>query len=1025
MGSPHLPSTRGSQATRTTEQLLSLALPKADVPHLDGKISLLAEEGSCSHQQPDQESCRAPDDMAGTQDRYRILQSACCAVADHPSVRDVLHSLRRVLSNISCVYSAGLYLLTENRKGLKLFANDRDADDVAVPIGIEVPCTHAFARVVEKQERVYVPDLAQEMLKLPELAPFASRVGVRRAYLFPVATSRNEYGVVAFTSEQGRDFSKEDVELMGSLASHIAVAVENGVYQQQLAEEGDRLRALQDDLQRSQANLAEAQRLSHTGSWAFDVASDKYIYLSEECLRIFELDAQESLPTREGISRLIHRKDWDEVQRDFEKLLREKVDTSTEFRVTLPSGTIKYIHAIRHLVLNDAGDVVQVVGTVVDITERKRAENELRRSEAYLSEAERLSHTGTWAVDGTGQNVYWSPEVFRIWGFDPQRGLPTRHQAVQRIHPEDLEKYWKYWQAVCKPIGEKIDLGLEFRIVLPGGTVRHLHGLAHPILNGNGDVVEIVGATVDITERKRAENELRRSEAELGHERDRLSLLLEINNHIVSKLEASELFQAVAASMCKHLGYDAVAFWLINNKSGCLESKYLDFPTGKGFLEKVAVTVPTNLASELWRLRRPQIYSPQDVAALPPALREALQAESLLSHVSVPLVGTKGPLGILNIRDRKTNAFSEGDLDLLSHIGIQISLALDNALAYGRLCASRDDVEAQRLFLESEISSECNFYDIVGNSASMKRVFDQIAIVAATNSTVLLHGETGTGKELIARAIHNLSSRRDRAFVRMNCAAIPSGLLESELFGHEKGAFTGALMQKKGRFELADHSSLFLDEIGDISLELQPKLLRAVQEQEFERLGSARTIHVDVRMIAATHRDLPVMIREGKFREDLFYRLNVFPIEIPPLRDRRGDIPLLVTYFVSKLSRRMGKKIKSIPKQVMEFLANASWPGNVRELQNFIERAVILTQGGELYVPISELQNRILTPRSIMSTFHDAERQAIINALKAASGRIAGVGGAAERLGLKRTTLQNKMHRLQITRSDYLLPVAN
>src|SRR5271166_2169794 len=324
-----------------------------------------------------------------------------------------------------------------------------------------------------------------------------------------------------------------------------------------------------------------------------------------------------------------------------------------------------------------------------------------------------------------------------------------------------------------------------------------------------------------------------------------------------------------------------------------------------------------------------------------------------------------------------------------------------------------------QLFPESEMS-KYSFEGVIGQSPAIQKVLEQVRIVAPTDATVLLYGETGTGKELVARAIHNLSSRRWCSFVRMNCAAIPSGLLESELFGHEKGAFTGALMQRKGRFELADRGSLFLDEIGDISLELQPKLLRALQEQEFERLGSARTIHVDVRIIAATHRDLPAMIREEKFREDLFYRLNVFPIEIPPLRERREDIPLLVNHFVFKLSRRMGKKIESIPSLAMEALANASWPGNVRELQNLIERAVILTHGSELYVPIAELKNQMPAAcTSSMSTFHEAERQAIMDALKAASGRIAGGAGAAARLGLKRTTLQNKMRRLGIARVQH------
>ena len=324
------------------------------------------------------------------------------------------------------------------------------------------------------------------------------------------------------------------------------------------------------------------------------------------------------------------------------------------------------------------------------------------------------------------------------------------------------------------------------------------------------------------------------------------------------------------------------------------------------------------------------------------------------------------------------------------------------------------ELKDERLCFESEIGSVYNFGDIVGKSAALRKVLDQVAIVAPTGSTVLLHGETGTGKELVARAIHNLSPRRQRTFVRLNCAAIPSGLVESELFGHEKGAFTGALMQKRGRFELADYGTLFLDEIGDISLELQPKLLRALQEREFERLGSTKTIHVDVRLIAATHRDLQAMIRNNQFREDLFYRLNVFPIEIPPLRERREDIPLLVHYFVSCHSRQMQKRVKSVPKQAMEALVNADWPGNIRELENFIERCVIFTQGEELNVPRAELRHSAV---SAASTFEQAERQVIIRALRAACGRIAGEGGAAERLGLKRTTLQNKMYKLNISRA--------
>lgn len=507
---------------------------------------------------------------------------------------------------------------------------------------------------------------------------------------------------------------------------------------------------------------------------------------------------------------------------------------------------------------------------------------------------------------------------------------------------------------------------------------------------------------------------------ELARERDRLKLLLEINNHIVSQLEMNDFFRVASASIRKYFGSDFTGFWLFDENAKQLSCAALDFPGARGFLADITTSELSQTAVNRMRSPSPVVDSLAEVEqAFPPDIVASLKAESIVSLAHISLVSVRGLIGVISFGSRRPDAFSQLDVDLLIQVATQISLALDNALSYGHLRASRNRLEDERVYLESEIRSESGFEDIVGKSSSLRKVLDQVAIVAPTDSTVLLRGETGTGKELIARAIHNLSSRRQHTFVRLNCAAIPSGLVESELFGHEKGAFTGALAQKRGRFELAHEGSLFLDEIGDISVDLQPKLLRAIQEHEFERLGANRTIRVDVRLIAATHRNLSEMIRDGQFREDLFYRLNVFPIEIPPLRERREDIPLLVNYFVNRIATRMRKRISIIPKQAIDALVNWDWPGNIRELENFIERAVILTQGDTLNVPVHELQTARETSGAALSSFEQAERRILIAALRAARGKIAGKGGAAESLGLKRTTLQNKMRRLHVGRNDY------
>jgi len=380
---------------------------------------------------------------------------------------------------------------------------------------------------------------------------------------------------------------------------------------------------------------------------------------------------------------------------------------------------------------------------------------------------------------------------------------------------------------------------------------------------------------------------------------------------------------------------------------------------------------------------------------------------------AVPMVSRDRVLGVLAVASRNEGAFGEAEVAFLLQVARQVAIAVENSLAYGEIADLKDKLAQEKLYLEEEIRGEMDFEGIVGQSSALRHVLNLVDTVAPSDSTVLLLGETGTGKELIARAIHERSRRKDRTFVKLNCAAIPTGLLESELFGHERGAFTGAISQKVGRLELADQGSLFLDEVGDIPLDIQPKLLRALQEREFERLGSTRTKKVDIRLVAATNRDLEKMIEDREFRSDLYYRLNVFPIRIPPLRERPDDIPLLVRYFTQKYARRMEKEIESIPAEAMKKLSSWHWPGNIRELENFIERSVILTRGPALQVPISEMAG---TGRSApaLGTREANDRDEIVRVLKLSHGRVAGAEGAAVRMGLKRTTLIARMKKLGI-----------
>jgi len=591
-------------------------------------------------------------------------------------------------------------------------------------------------------------------------------------------------------------------------------------------------------------------------------------------------------------------------------------------------------------------------------------------------------------------------------------------------HQDDFEKVHSMRQDA---ISRGVPWEAEARLRRKDGHYRCFLIRANPLRDEHGRIVRWYSTGTDIEDRKQAEDALRRAQDDLQRERDRLKLLLELTNQVVSNLELSNLLHAVATSVRRVMRCDASGVALPDSETNQLRIYAADFPEGPAFAkEGVLIPVEGSISGKVFKTGKPFVASRSDLTDdNNPA--KAL-AEIFKAGCFAPLFLGGRTLGVLTAARIEEDPFSQDDMDFLTQVAGQVAIAVHNAMAYGQVGNLKDKLAQEKLYLEDEIRSEMNFEEIVGKSVALHRILKQVETVATTESTVLIYGETGTGKELVARALHNLSPRRSGSFVKLNCAAIPTGLLESELFGHDKGAFTGAIAQRIGRFELANRGTVFLDEIGEIPLELQPKLLRVLQEREFERLGSSRTLHTDARLIAATNRDLGAMVEQQKFRSDLFYRLNVFPIRVPPLRERCEDIPLLVRHFALQFARQMNRKIDSIPSETMSALCDYHWPGNIRELQNVIERAVILSSGPVLKVAVADLESNAApgaTPQSsvqnhgkIQRVLEETERRQILAALEKASWVVAGQSGAAARLGMKRSTLQARMRKLGIARDS-------
>jgi PAS domain S-box-containing protein len=723
---------------------------------------------------------------------------------------------------------------------------------------------------------------------------------------------------------------------------------------------------LTEELRRREAYLTEAQRLSHTGSFGWKVSSGE-LFWSDESYRIFEHDRAVK-PTLDSLAQRVHPEDRADVKEVINRASAGASEFEHAYRLLLPDGRVKHVHALAH-VLEDASGNREFVGAVTDVTAHMMAQEALRSSEADLLEAQRLSHTGSWRNDVSTGIVTFSPEVRRIFDIRPGEDALTPEFFFGRIHPEDrpIEV-----QAYERASLAKTDFESDYRIVLPDGSIKYVHNIGHPVLNESGDIRGFVGTVIDITERRRAEAVIREQDAELRQMLDLAPQHVRVYGPGGERLYANRIA----------LDYYGVTFEEWRQTSGnAFRSSLFVHPDDQ---KRVAREFDANRSSGS------AYESEVRVRGADGNYRWFLVRYN-------PLHDDKGHvkrwyLALTDIEDRKQ---------------------------------AEDRLRQENVALREEIDKASMFEEIVGTSRPLRAVLSRIAKVAPTDSTVLITGETGTGKELVARAIHRRSRRSSRAFVCVNCAAIPRDLIASELFGHEKGSFTGALQRRVGKFELAEGGTIFLDEVGELPTETQIALLRVLQEREFDRVGGNHPIRANVRVIAATNRDLEACVTAGSFRRDLFYRINVFPMENPPLRQRKDDIPVLVEYFIDRYARKAGKNIKRVNKKTLELFQAYPWPGNIRELQNVIERSVILCDTeifsiDENWLPqLPPLTSNSKQQAELPQTLLAQEKEMIEAALKDARGRVSGSTGAAVKLGIPRSTLESKIRSLRIDKNRF------
>jgi formate hydrogenlyase transcriptional activator len=799
--------------------------------------------------------------------------------------------------------------------------------------------------------------LIEDISMSPLAAPIKTEA-LKRGYTsvvsIPLKADGEVLGVVTIYADDARKFDEETTKLLHDWSDLFALKLKT--LRPPQAQQEPQI----EDLRRSEFYLAESQRLAHMGSWSF-TADGKREYWSAEHFNIIGCDPARGVPPLSEFLKIVHPDDRERIEREIERMVTKGEGCDEKFRILHPERGVRVVRSVGAPVFEDRV-LTRFAGTIMDITEEERLTQELKRSESYLAEAQRLSHTGTFGWIASGEDLYWSHETFRIFKHDPAI-KPTVQLVFERIHPEDRELVR---QVLDRASRERKPLDFEHRLLLPDGSVKYVHVVGHPSAKESGDV-EFVGAVTDITERKRAEERIRQDEGELRQ------LINFVPEHVL----------VMEADGTRRYENQAVRDYFGTSLEGIAPKEFYT-----------------------------RFVHPDDVASGVLQERERAVAEGAAWEGELRLRRKDGEYRWFLIR---SNPLRDEQGNVIRRYATATDIE-DRKRAEERL-------RKENVALREEIDKASMFEEIVGCSPDLKQVLARVSQVAPTDATVLITGETGTGKELIARAIHKCSQRSGKAFVTVNCAAIPASLIGSELFGHEKGAFTGALQRRLGRFELAEGGTIFLDEVGELPPETQSAFLRVLQEREFERIGGTRAIRADVRVIAATNRDLKAAMIDGKFRSDLYYRLQVFPIEIRPLRERKEDVPLLVEYFIDRYASKMGKKIRSINRKSLEVLRSYFWPGNIRELQNVIERAVIVSEGDVLSIDESWLPRESGTAEPASGALSklpaDREKEIIEAALAETCGRVSGPTGAARKLGVPSTTLESRIRSLKINKHRF------